>query len=158
MDLKFDEEKWFSTYQSCNWLIPAGEFLKFFSLLYDEKAISSRIIKKDMISRLSFLVTLIYHDQQLNDWLGLRTQFNQERALRIIGFLIVRKTFAKGVDYKRLADYLVSRWEFPWDDNADFVRDRITPLYYDSELERFLSFYWKKAIYINNGNKYPEMK
>ena len=71
MELKFDEENWLSTYRNCNWMIPAGEFLKFFSLLYDEKAIRSGIIKKDMVPPLTFLVTLIYHNQQLYDWLGL---------------------------------------------------------------------------------------
>ncbi len=157
MELKFDDEYWFSTYRNCNWLIPAGEFLKFFSLLYDEKAIHSGIIKKNMVPPLTFLVTLIYHDLPLNDWLGLKTQFNQERALEIISFLYERKCFAKGVDCKRLADYLVSRWEFPWDNNADFVRKRISPSF-NPDLDHFLSFYWKKAIFINNGNQYPKEK
>ena len=157
MELKFDDEYWFSTYRNCNWLIPAGEFLKFFSLLYDEKAIRSGIIKKDMVPPLTFLVTLIYHNQQLYDWLGLQTQFNQERALEIISFLYERKCFAKGVDYKRLADYLVSRWEFPWDCNADYVRKRISPPC-NPELSMYLTIYWRKAIFFNNGNKYPKEK
>ena len=155
MELKFDEENWFSTYRNCNWMIPAGKFLKFFSLLYDEKAIRSGIIKKDMVPPLTFLVTLIYHNQQLYDWLGLQTQFNQERALEIISFLYERRSFAKVVDCKRLADYLVSRWEFPWDNNADYVRKHISPSY-NRDLFLYLSFYWNKAIFINNGNQYPK--
>ena len=147
--------------KSSYWPDSLSEYLKFFSLLYDEKAISSGIIEREKALSMNYFATLIFSDPDLLEWMELRNHFNHERLLYIIGALFQLGCFSKDVDIQRLAEYFLSRWKFAWDNDIYFVKYNLTLAFGTYQLKAVddhVAFYWKKACMINNYNPNPKEK
>lgn len=158
MLVRINANKLISELKNCNWPNPSAEYLKFFSLLYDEKAIRSGIIEKEMALPMTFVATLIYRDLDLYEWMELRYHFNHERMLYIIGSFFQQGCFAKDVDIKQLAKYLLSRWKFRWGSNADYVMDCLSLYSLYPAVDDHLAYYWKVACMTNKYNPNPKKK
>lgn len=143
------------------WPDSLAQYLKFFSLLYDEKAISSGIIEREKAMPMTYFATLIFGDPDLFEWMELRNHFNHDRLLYIIGSLFQLGCFAKDVDIQRLAEYFLSRWKFAWDNDIDFVKYNLnlaSGAHHFKAVDDHVEFYWKKACMINKYNPNPKRK
>lgn len=137
------------------WPDSLSEYLKFFSILYDEKAIRSGIIEREKALPMNYFATLIFGDPDLFEWMELRNHFNHDRLLYIIGSLFQLGCFAKDVDIQRLAEYILSRWRFAWDNDIVFVKYDLmlaSGTYQLKPVDDHVEFYWKKACMINKYN------
>lgn len=161
MLLPFNVNKVFRAYKNGNYIGPIADYLKFFSLLYDEKAIRSGIITREKAVPMTYFATLICLDPDLQEWMELRNHFNHDRVLYIIGVLLNQGCFARDVDFHRLAEYFLSRWKFAWDNDIVFVKYNLrlaSGAHPFKAVDDYVAFYWKQASLINKIDPNPIKK
>ena len=89
---------------------------------------------------------LLYKDTDYFNLLRLDDSFCLDTALYIVNALYSNKIIAKGVNPVKLTEYLVSRWNYPWDKkSAEIVRSFIYTNNPDELIKNEMYIYWKVA-------------